>query len=83
MMPKKSRICIEFPSRGETYCDQVYGVYEYDTYPRGSVLAGDERRSFLDSFESIEEARKAYPGADETGCQFVHKNLNHLPGEDL
>lgn len=82
-MPKKPRVYIEFPSRGETYRDEVYGVYAYDTYPRDSVLAGEERRTFLDSFETIEEARKAYPGAKETGCQFVRRNFNHLPGEDL
>ena len=78
----KTRIAIEYPSRGATYNRPVYGVYEYGTYPRSSVLAGQEKRMFLDSFDTIEEARKAYPGADETGCQYKAPSLDHLPDED-
>jgi hypothetical protein len=58
-------IQIEFPCVGQTYARNEYGVYEYGVYPRSSVLAGQTRRVFLDSFESLTAARAAYPGASE------------------
>ncbi len=77
-------IRIEYPSAGATYNRPEFGVYEYTEYPRGSVLAGQQRRAFRDSVETIEEARAAYPGADETDCCFQPPFLDHLPdGEDL
>jgi hypothetical protein len=75
------RIAIEFPSAGATYSRPEYGVYQYDAYPRSSVLAGQERRTFLASFETREAARLAHPGADETGCQYQPPFLGHLPDE--
>lgn len=76
---KKADVRIEFPSRGATYNRQEYGVYEYSTYPRGSVLAGQERRSFLGSYATLAEAQAAYPDADESGVGFLEPYLNHLP----
>jgi hypothetical protein len=75
---------IEFPSMGSTYCHQKYGVYEYGEYPRSSVLAGMERRVFLDSFETLAEAQKAYPAASYNGLGsgFQEVSLNHLPDPD-
>lgn len=58
-------IRIEFPSVGRTYAFNEYTAYEYGVYPRSSVLAGQTSRTFLDSFETLEEARAAYPGAEE------------------
>lgn len=82
-MPKKTvDIRIEFPSQGETYSRDEYGVYEYSTYPRSSVLAGQERRSFLDSFETLEQAQAKYPTADISGCGYHVPSLGHLPDED-
>ena len=57
-------IRIEFPSRGATYCHQKYGVYKYGIYPSHSVLAGQESRTFLNDFETLEEAQTAYPEAE-------------------
>lgn len=54
---------IEFPAQGATYCREEYGVYEYGEYPSSSVLAGQERRSFLASFATLAEAQAAYPNA--------------------
>ena len=62
----KKNISIEFPSIGKTYARNEYAVYEYDRYPRSSVNYGMERRSFLDSFRTLEEARKAFPNAAES-----------------
>lgn len=74
---------IEFPARGSTYCRQEYGVYEYSTYERSSVLAGQQRRVFLDSFKTLEEAKAKYPGARaDAGCGYQAPYLNHLPDAD-
>lgn len=85
MTTKHADIRIEFPSQGTTYSRDEYGVYQYSTYPRSSVLGGQERRAFLASFETIEEARAEFPGADESGCGYQPPFLSHLPeeGEDL
>ena len=42
---------------------RVYKVVEHGAYERGSVLEGLPKRSFLDSFMTLEEAVEAYPGA--------------------
>ena len=75
-------IRVEFPSRGATYCRQAYGVYKYDAYPDNSVLAGRVRRTLLDSFATLAEARAAYPDAVEAGCGYEKMNLHDLPDED-
>jgi len=72
---------IEYPSEGATYSRPEFGVYRYDRYPRGSVLAGQERRTFLASFETLAEARTAFPGADETDCCYKPPFLDHLKGD--
>ena len=83
-MADKRRVTIEFPSRGATYNRQVYGVYAYDTYPRTSVLAGQQRRTFINSYETLAEARVAHPDAKESGCGFQPPDLSHLPdGPDI
>jgi hypothetical protein len=62
-MPKQD-LRIE-PSAGATYRhDGEFAVYEYGTYPESSVLAGQERRSYVDGgFASAAEAKAAYPDA--------------------
>jgi hypothetical protein len=77
--PKAKDIRIEYPSRGATYNNPVYGVYEYDEYPYNSVLAGQTRRSFLNSFETLEEAQKEYPNASLHGCGYEPVNIPKNP----
>lgn len=65
-MPRRNQAPIqqiEYPSKGQTYARPEFGVYAYDAYPRGSVLAGRERRAFLGSFRTLAEAKTAYPTA--------------------
>lgn len=67
------------------YSDQYqwYSVYEFGRYPRSSVLAGQTRKSFLDSFDSLEEAQAAYPKAD-VGYVPACNSVAHLPdGDDM
>lgn len=74
---------IEYPSMGSTYCREEYGVYEYGTYPRSSVLAGQQRRRWLDSFETLAEAKAAFPEAEwqDNGSHFQPVSVSHLPAE--
>lgn len=74
-------IRIEFPSRGATYCKREFGVYQYDEHPRGSVLEGQTRRRFLDSFDTLEEAKAKYPDAKQSGCGYQPPDLSHLPDD--
>lgn len=61
---KNKDIRIEFPSKGATYYNECYGVYKYDTWPNHSVLAGQERRTYLEEFNTLEEAQAKYPKAE-------------------
>lgn len=73
---------IEFPSRGATYCEERYGVYEYGIYPPYSVLAGQSQRSFLGSFETLKEAQDEFPDAiweEEDGSGFQPVVIPHEP----
>lgn len=82
-MPKED-IRIEYPSRGQTYCKNKFGVYKYDIYPRGSVLEGQERRTFKAQYDTLAEAQTAYPNATYEGdgaSGFQPPNLSHLPDD--
>ena len=76
--PAKEDVRIEYPSKGATYNRDAYGVYRYDTYPKSSVLAGQQRRQFLGTYETLEEARAEYPNAELCGCGYQVPYVNHL-----
>lgn len=44
-----------------------YAVYQHGVYEEGSVLAGQSRRSFIEKFDTAEEAEAEYPTAQRTG----------------
>lgn len=79
MRARRPDIRIEYPSRGATYARAEYGVYEYSRYGRSSVLAGQTRRVFLDSYKTLDEAKAAYPTAKVAGCGYAPPYLGHLP----
>ena len=58
---------IEFPATGAEYSYDEYGVYRYSEYPRGSVLEGQERRSALGRYKTLEEAKANHPDAEWQG----------------
>lgn len=60
-------VVIEYPSIGQTYANNEYGVYEYSVHDENSVLAGEERRVFLDCFKTLAEAQAKYPNAEFHG----------------
>ena len=66
------------------YGNNRYVVKGYDTYPSHSVLAGQTRISFIDSFDTLEEAQEMYPEAELSHPFLEPRNtFHHLPGEDL
>ena len=77
---------IEQGSRGATYrnSNDTFTVYEISTYPRSSVLAGQQRRVWLGEFTSLDAAQQAYPKAKLSGCTYKAPYLEHLPedGDD-
>jgi hypothetical protein len=63
---------------GETYSRATFAVYEHGTYPRGSVLAGQPSRRFIDGgFETPEAAKAKYPHANIIG------GTTHIPVDVL
>jgi hypothetical protein len=54
-----------------------FSVYELGVYPRSSVLAGQTRKSFVDMFDTLEQAQAAYPRADVGGDVAVN-TFDHL-----
>jgi hypothetical protein len=73
---------IERASHGATYqnAEGTYTVYAIGTYPRSSVLAGQQRRRFLDIYNSLGEAKTAHPDAKEiSGTTYREPSLSHLP----
>ena len=59
------RFTLEF-GRGETYSHGKPTLYCHAPYPRSSVLYGQDKRVFVDQWESREEALKALTPVRET-----------------
>ena len=55
--------------------DNRYTVKGYDTWPAHSVMAGQTRISFIDSYTTLEEAQKNYPDA-ELSHEFLQPQNN-------
>ena len=58
--------------------DDGFNVYEWGTYPRSSVLAGQTKKQMIDGFDTLEEAKEAYPEA-EVGYRDPYNTFDHLP----
>jgi hypothetical protein len=61
--------------------DSGYSVYQWGVYPPSSVLAGQAKKQYIDSFDTLEEAQAAYPDA-VFGFRSPHNHFDHLPDED-
>ena len=84
---KGADLCIE-PHQGATYGPRDgarFGVYAYDIYGPTSVLAGQERRRFVDAYDTVDAALDDWPSATVLeGSRYQPPYLGHLPdGPDL
>lgn len=59
-------------------------VYEIDKWPRSSVLAGNVRKSFINAFEHLYDAKKAYPKAEVSDyIMSVNRDIGPCPPSDF
>lgn len=74
---------IEPGGRGATYRHTTgYTVYKMGVYPRHSVLAGQVSRTWMDRFETVDEAKAKYPTAELiAGTSYSPPYLGHLPDD--
>lgn len=82
--PAADRFVIERGGRGMTYRHaDGFTVYQLGTYPRGSVLAGQQSRRFVNRFDTLEAARAAHPTAQLlAGTSYQTPDLSHLPDDE-
>jgi hypothetical protein len=77
----KPTITIE-RGRGATYSNGEWTAYEHSMYPRHSVLSGQPRRVYLESFDTLEAATAAYPqGRVIQGTTYQPPYLGHLSAD--
>lgn len=71
----------EKPAVHQTWTDHENGaVFEYSTYPEGSVLAGQEKRSCLGTYATLAAAKIDWPDAvDAGGSLFVDRPIPIQP----
>jgi len=69
-------------ARDEGY-NTVIVVHGWSTYPQNSVLAGQSMKCFVDTFETEDEAKAAYPEA-EMSHEFMQpqNTFDHLSDND-
>lgn len=82
-MAKREELTIEL-GIGATYRNNRFTVYSHGTYPRHSVLAGQPKRTFIESFETLAEAQRVYPQAEvlaNGGTTYQEPDLSHLPDD--
>jgi len=81
-------LTLEF-GRGQTYRNNNPTLYGHSTYGRSSVLAGQRRRVFLESWDTVDEARAELKAAKirytdltkEHGSTYALPCLSHLPDD--
>ena len=59
-------------------------VYGWGVYEASSVLAGQQRKSFVDGYATAAEALVAYPDADVHGGRVpAYNSVSHLPDREM
>jgi hypothetical protein len=63
---------------------EKFVVSWWDLHPRSSVLAGQERKTFVAEFSTLEEALANYPQSDVCDQEVpVSNTVGHLPDEEM
>ena len=57
-------------------------LYEFSTYPRSSVLAGQTMKSYIGHYDTVEQAQAEYPSA-RVGYRDANNTFDHLPDEEM
>jgi hypothetical protein len=83
MRTSKESFVIEQGGHGMTYHHHDgFTVYKLGRHPSYSVLAGQQRRQFIDRFETLAAAQLAHPTAVVlAGTSYQAPSLNHLPND--
>ena len=55
-------------------------VYQWSVYPNSSVLAGQDCKQLVDSYDTLTEAQAAHPDAD-VGYRDACNTYDHLPDD--
>lgn len=81
-MPEKLEYTIE-PAFSEGRRQPGYVLYEWGVYEPWSVLAGQDRKSFRDHADTIDELKDRWPLAVVHDSRVDAGNtVDHLPGEE-
>jgi hypothetical protein len=81
----KAYYTIEQNSYGATYREKGFTIYKIDVYPRTSVLAGQQRRTWVANFPTLQEAILSYPQAEQiegSTYQDINSMTAHLPDDE-
>lgn len=57
-----------------------FSVYEWSTYPRHSVLAGQDQKRYIAHCDTLAEAKMSHPNATE-GYRDACNTFDHLSDE--
>tara|TARA_R110000803_G_scaffold122511_1_gene190509 strand:+ start:449 stop:670 length:222 start_codon:yes stop_codon:yes gene_type:complete len=57
-----------------------FSVYQFGEYPEGSVLEGQTMKQFMDMYDTAEQAKAAYPEAEES-YRDANNHFDHLPDD--
>ena len=61
-----------------------FNVYGWGVYERSSVLAGQQRKSFVGDYPTVADALVAYPDADvHEGVVPAYNTFGHLPAGEM
>ena len=61
-----------------------FNVYGWGVYERTSVLAGQQRKSYVGDYPTVADALVAYPDADvHEGVVPAYNSVSHLPDREM
>ena len=61
----------------------TFHVFKWGIWERGSLLAGQQKKSYWDTFETVKDALRFYPKAEVSEWVIdAHNTFDHLPDED-
>ena len=65
----------------DKFQEYSWSVFKWSIWEKGSLLAGQQKKVYVNTFDSLEEAEKAYPEAN--GGTGYTNTFDHLPAEEM